>query len=140
VSNRFASGKLAISQCDRCNFRFKLKDLKIEIVKTKPYQIRVCKQCWDPDQPQLQLGMYPVEDPQALRNPRPDNSYYQAGYTGLQIDQNGGSTEDGFGNPTQGSRQIQWGWNPVGMGYDGGLTPNTLLGQGQLGTVTVTIT
>ena len=140
MSNRFASGKLAISQCDRCNFRFKLKDLKIEIVKTKPYQIRVCKQCWDPDQPQLQLGMYPVEDPQALRNPRPDNSYYQAGYTGLQIDQNGGSTEDGFGNPTQGSRQIQWGWNPVGMGYDGGLTPNTLLGQGQLGTVTVTIT
>lgn len=140
MSNRFASGKLAISQCDRCNFRFKLKDLKIEIVKTKPYQIRVCKQCWDPDQPQLQLGMYPVEDPQALRNPRPDNSYYQAGYTGLQIDQNGGSTEDGFGNPTQGSRQIQWGWNPVGLGYDGGLTPNTLLGQGQLGTVTVTIT
>jgi len=140
VPNRFASGKLAISQCDRCNFRYKLKDLKIEIVKTKPYQIRVCKQCWDPDQPQLQLGMYPVEDPQALRNPRPDNSYFQAGYTGLQIDQNGGSTEDGFGNPTQGSRQIYWGWNPVGMGNDGGLTSNSLIGQAQLGTVTVTIT
>ena len=140
MPNRFASGKLAISQCDRCNFRFKLKDLKTEIVKTKPYQIKVCKACWDPDQPQLQLGMYPVEDPQALRDPRPDNSYFQAGYTGLQIDPNGGSTEDGFGDPTQGSRQIQWGWNPVGLGYDGGLTPNTLLGQGQLGTVTVTIT
>jgi hypothetical protein len=140
VPNRFASGKLAISQCDRCNFRYKLKELKIEIIKTKPYQIRVCKQCWDPDQPQLQLGMYPVEDPQALRNPRPDNSYFQAGYTGLQIDQNGGSTEDGFGNPTQGSRQIYWGWNPVGMGNDGGLTSNSLIGQAQLGTVTVTIT
>jgi hypothetical protein len=84
--------------------------------------------------------MYPVEDPQALRNPRPDNSYFQAGYTGLQIDQDGGSTEDGFGNPTQGSRQIYWGWNPVGMGYDDGLTPNSLLGNTQLGTVTVTIT
>ena len=140
MPNRFASGKLAISQCDRCNFRYKLKDLKIEIIKTKPYQIRVCKQCWDPDQPQLQLGMYPVDDPQALRNPRPDNSYFQAGYTGLQIDQNGGSTEDGFGNPTQGSRQIYWGWNPVGMGNDGGLTSNSLIGQAQLGTVTVTIT
>jgi len=140
VPNRFASGKLAISQCDRCNFRYKLKELKIEIIKTKPYQIRVCKQCWDPDQPQLQLGMYPVDDPQALRNPRPDNSYFQAGYTGLQIDQNGGSTEDGFGNPTQGSRQIYWGWNPVGMGNDGGLTSNSLIGQAQLGTVTVTIT
>lgn len=140
MPNRFASGKLAISQCDRCNFRYKLKELKIEIIKTKPYQIRVCKQCWDPDQPQLQLGMYPVDDPQALRNPRPDNSYFQAGYTGLQIDQNGGSTEDGFGNPTQGSRQIYWGWNPVGMGNDGGLTSNSLIGQAQLGTVTVTIT
>ena len=140
MANRFASGKIAISQCDRCNFRFKLKELKTEVIKTKPYQIRVCKSCWDPDQPQLQLGMYPVDDPQALRNPRPDNSYFQAGYTGLQIDPNAGNAEDGFGDPSQGSRQIQWGWNPVGMGYNDDLTPNTLLGQGQLGTVTVTIT
>jgi hypothetical protein len=140
VANRFASGRIAISQCDRCNFRFKLKDLKTEVIKTKPFQIKVCKSCWDPDHPQLQLGMYPVDDPQALRDPRPDNSYFQAGYTGLQIDPNGGSTEDGFGDPTQGSRQIQWGWNPVGLGYNDDLTPNTLLGQGQLGTVTVTIT
>jgi len=138
VPNRFASGKRAISQCDRCNFRFKLKDLKTEIIKTKPYQIKVCKSCFDPDHPQLQLGMYPVEDPQALRAPRPDNSYFQAGYTGLQLDPNGGSTEEGFGDPTQGSRIIQWGWNPVGMGNDGGLTPNYLLAQGQVGIVTIT--
>ena len=140
MSNRFASGKWAISQCDRCNFRYKLKDLKTEIIKTKPYKIRVCPQCWDPDHPQLQLGMYPVEDPQALRDPRPDNSYYQAGYTGLQLNQNDGSALDGFGDPTMGSRIIQWGWNPVGMGFDDGLTPNTLLGSGQVGTVTVGIT
>lgn len=138
MPNRFASGKRAISQCDRCNFRFKLKDLKTEIIKTKPYQIKVCKSCFDPDHPQLQLGMYPVEDPQALRAPRPDNSYFQAGYTGLQLDPNGGSTEEGFGDPTQGSRIIQWGWNPVGMGNDGGLTPNYLLAQGQVGIVTIT--
>jgi hypothetical protein len=56
----------------------------------------VCKACWDPDQPQLQLGMYPVDDPQALRNPRPDNTYYQAGLNGLQVDPSGGSTEDWF--------------------------------------------
>ena len=31
----------------------------------------VCGECWDPDQPQLQLGRFPVSDPQALRNPRP---------------------------------------------------------------------
>jgi hypothetical protein len=59
----------------------------------------VCPACWDPDQPQLQLGMYPVDDPQAVRNPRPDNTYYQAGYTGLQLNQNAGQTEDGFGDP-----------------------------------------
>jgi hypothetical protein len=142
VSNRFASGKIAISQCDRCNFRFKLKDLRIEIVKTKPYQLYVCKACWDPDQPQLQLGMYPVDDPQALRNPRPDNTYFQAGLNGLQLDPNGGSTEDGFGGPTMGSRVFQWGWNPVGgsRGPDAGLTPNDLAPGVVLGTVTVTTT
>lgn len=140
MSNQFASGKWAIAQCDRCNFRFKLKELRTEIVKTKPYKIRVCRQCWDPDQPQLQLGMYPVEDPQALRDPRPDNSYYQGGYTGLQLNQFAGSTEDGFGDPTMGSRMIQWGWKPVGMGFDDGLTPNNLVGSGLVGTVTVSIT
>ena len=31
----------------------------------------VCSECWDPDQPQNQLGRFPVSDPQALRNPRP---------------------------------------------------------------------
>jgi hypothetical protein len=142
VPNRFASGKIAISQCDRCGQRFKLKELRIEIVKTKPYQLYVCKACWDPDQPQLQLGMYPVDDPQALRNPRPDNTYYQAGLNGLQVDPSGGSTEDGFGGPTMGSRIFQWGWNPVGgsRGPDAGLTPNDLVQQVIVGTVTVTIT
>ena len=142
MPNRFASGKIAISQCDRCNFRFKLKELRIEIVKTKPYQLYVCKACWDPDQPQLQLGMYPVDDPQALRNPRPDNTYYQAGLNGLQVDPSGGSTEEGFGSPTMGSRVFQWGWNPVGgaRGPDAGLTPNDLVQQVIVGTVTVTTT
>jgi hypothetical protein len=142
MPNTFASGKRAISQCDRCNFRFQLKELRIEIIKTKPYQLYVCKACWDPDHPQLQLGMYPVEDPQALRHPRPDNTYYQGGYTGLQLNQNAGSTLTGFGDPTGGSRVFQWGWAPVGgaSGFDTPLTPNYLLSQGQVGNVTVTTT
>ena len=69
MGNRFASGKNAISECDRCGQRFKLKVLKTEIIKTKNYNLLVCPECWDPDHPQLQLGMYPVDDPQALRNP-----------------------------------------------------------------------
>ena len=66
MGNRFASGKWAIAQCDRCDGRFKLKQLRKEIIKTKNYELLVCPECWDPDQPQLQLGMFPVDDPQGL--------------------------------------------------------------------------
>ena len=138
MPNQFASGKYAISQCDRCDQRYKLKELRTQTVKTKPFKIKVCKSCWDPDQPQLQLGMYPVNDPQAVRDPRPDLSYLVSGTTGLQELLTDSTSVQGIGFPSGGSREIQWGWNPVGMGDDGGLTPNTLLGQGQLGTVTIT--
>lgn len=137
MSNRFASGKHAISECDRCGFRYKLKELKKLTIKTKQVNIKVCPTCWEPDQPQLQLGMYPVDDPQALRDPRRDNSYYQAGYTGLQL-----TNDTDFGNPSEGSRIIQWGWAPVGgaSANDAGLTPNYLTSAGVVGTVTITIT
>jgi hypothetical protein len=55
VSNRFSSGKNAIAQCDRCNFRFPLKELKQLVIKTKNVNILVCPECWDPDQPQLTI-------------------------------------------------------------------------------------
>jgi hypothetical protein len=129
VGNRFASGKNAIAQCDRCGQRFKLKILKTEIIKTKQYNLLVCPPCWDPDHPQLQLGMYPVDDPQALRNPRTDSTYYTAGVNTA-------------GNPTGGSRDIQWGWNPVGgsVSFDAALTPNYLVATAFVGTVTVSVT
>jgi hypothetical protein len=129
MGNRFASGKIAIAICDRCGFQFRLRELRTLIIKTKQVNMLVCKQCWEPDQPQLQLGMYPVDDPQALRNPRKDNTYYQSGTLAN-------------GSIGEGSRNIQWGWNPVGMarGFDSALTPNNLVGVGQVGTVTVVIT
>lgn len=129
MANRFASGRIAIAICDRCGFRFKLRDLSELVIKTKKVNILVCKECWDPDHPQLQLGMYPVEDPQALRNPRRDTTYVTSGVLG-------------DGNLGLGSRQIQWGWNPVGgsSGFDAPLTPNDLVAVGQVGTVTVTTT
>jgi hypothetical protein len=138
VANQFSSGKFAIAQCDRCGFRFKLTDLKKEIIKTKIYNLKVCSQCWDPDQPQLQLGMYPISDPQAVREPRPDTTYYSAGLTGLQLTNIGGTNVDASGYPTDGSRQIQWGWNPVGIRYDFDETPNTLILLIQIGIVTTT--
>jgi hypothetical protein len=129
MSNRFASGKNAIAICDRCGFRFKLTELRTEIVKTQRYPVLVCSTCWDPDHPQLQLGMYPVDDPQALRNPRRDTTYVTAGVNSAGI-------------PTGGSRDIQWGWNPVGGSkfFDDGLTPNNLVCQTELGTVSVAAT
>ncbi len=114
MSNRFASGKNAIADCDRCGQRYKLTALRELVVKTKKTNIYVCPECWEPDQPQLLLGMYPVEDPQAVRNPRPDTNLVA-------------------------SRDIQWGWNPVGGGdnYASPLTPNTMVGTVSLGIVTV---
>jgi len=131
----FASGKWAIASCDRCGQQFKLKQLKIEVIKTKLYQLKVCEECWDPDQPQLQLGMYPVNDPQALYQPRPDTTYVAAGLNGLQL------TNGSGGYPTGGSRDIQWGWNPVGgsKDFDAYLTPNYLVSIAEVGTVTVTV-
>lgn len=126
MPSKFSSGKYAIAQCDRCNFRFKLKELKSLTIKTKNVNILVCSECWEQDQPQLQLGMYPVNDPQAVRNPRPDNSYI---VSGLDVD----------GDPSGGSRIFEWGWAPVGGSRDGVLTPNSLIVQVQLGTVSVAV-
>jgi hypothetical protein len=127
MPNRFASGKYAIAQCDRCNFRYKLKELRTLTIKTKKVNILVCPECWEPDQPQLSLGLYPVDDPQAVRNPRPDTSYQVGGV-------------DVEGDPSGGSRVIQWGWNPVGGArlFDTALTPNDLIAEGYVGTVTIT--
>jgi hypothetical protein len=118
-----------------------LKDLKKEIIKTRLFNLKVCPECWDPDQPQLQLGMYPVDDPQAVREPRPDVSYTQSGTNGLQILLTNSVAPDGFGFPNQGSRDIQWGWNPVGgsSSFDSVLTPNYLVLYAEVGTVTVQI-
>jgi hypothetical protein len=112
MSTQFASGKRALSICDRCGFTYPLRKLKTEVVKTKPTQMLVCPACWTPDQPQLSLGMFPVFDPQALRNPRPD---------------------------TNRGTDIYWGWNPVGYSNPLGLigTVNVLEAITQLGTVGV---
>lgn len=128
MPNRFASGKRAIAECDRCGQQFKLKQLKEEVIKQRKYQLLVCPECWDPDQPQLMLGTFPVEDPQALRNPRKDTTYVTSG-----INVNG--------YPSGGSRDIQWGWNPVGGSRlnDNLLTPNYLALGVQIGTVTIQI-
>jgi hypothetical protein len=129
MPTKYASGKHSIAECDRCGQRYKLVELKKLTIKTKQVSILVCFECWEPDQPQLQLGMYPVNDPQAVREPRRDNSYTVSGL-------------NAEGNPSEGSRVFQWGWNPVGgaSGFDVPLTPNDLIAVGQIGIVSVTTT
>ena len=126
MSSKYAVGKIALSQCDVCGMEFLLKTLRPLTIKTKITNILACATCWSPDQPQLQLGMYPIEDPQALRNPRRDTSY---AVSGLDVNgYNGG-----------GSRVIEWGWAPVGGApqFDAVLTPNALVAIGQVSSVTI---
>jgi hypothetical protein len=124
MGSKYASGRNSIAECDRCGFRYKLTQLKTLVIKTKNVNIKVCPECWEPDQPQLQLGLYPVNDPQAVRDPRPDTSYYAPSTGG-----------------DSGSRVIQWGWNPVGgsSSFDSVLTPNDLVAQCAVGSVTISV-
>ena len=141
MPNKYSSGKFAIAECDRCGQRYKLKELRKLVVKQQMKNIKVCPECWEPDQPQLSLGMYPVDDPQAVREPRPDISYTVSGSTGLQINGTNDNTIVGVGYPAEGRRIFQWGWNPVGGAsqFDTVLTPNYLIAIGQVGTVSVTV-
>jgi hypothetical protein len=122
MSNKFTTNKNAIADCDVCGFQFKLKTLKSLFVRETKTNILACEECWNPDQPQNLQGMYPVNDPQAVRNPRPDQSFNDNNLTG--------------------SRDIQWGWNPVGGARPPTdvLTPNTLISPVVIGTFTITIT
>lgn len=86
MTQQFAAGKRAFGFCDRCGFRADLKRLAYQVVNQKPTGLKVCQVCNDKDQPQLQLGRFPINDPVALYQPRPD-------------------TSKGFG---------LFGWNPVG--------------------------
>lgn len=84
----YAKGRNAIALCDVCSQRYKLHELKIQVVAGRPTNIKACPYCLDKDHPQLLLGKFTIQDPQALLNPRPDT----------------GAIE---------SREL-WGWNPVG--------------------------
>lgn len=142
MPNKFASGKWSIAECDRCGQRYKLTALRKLVIKTKQVNIKVCPECWEEDHPQLQLGMYPVEDAQAVREPRPDTSYQVSGTSGLQINLTGSTNIDGIGTSEGGSRIFQWGWNPVGgaQSFDAVLTPNNLAMAVEIGTVTIATT
>ena len=84
--------------------------------------------------------MYPVNDPQAVRDPRPDLGYYQSGLDGLQLTNTTSPDPNDTGVPLEGSRIIQWGWAPVGMHDPFNLEVNQLVAVSAVGSVTVTTT
>lgn len=85
---RYAKGKLAFGFCDTCGQRYDLKYLNVQVVAGRTTNVKNCPYCLDKDHPQYFVGRVPVNDPQALLNPRPDTAQVE-------------------------SREL-WGWNPVG--------------------------
>ena len=87
----WASGKHALAICDECGRTIPYLGLRKNIVAQRATGLLVCEECNDQDHPQLMLGRVKVDDPIALRNPRPDWPHTQglAGWapvTGLNID------------------------------------------------------
>lgn len=69
----YVRGRRVPGLCDRCGFRYLLKDLKSETIAGVSNTLLVCQTCWDADHPQNFLGKIKVNDPQTVRDPRPDN-------------------------------------------------------------------
>jgi hypothetical protein len=107
--SKFATGKHAFGISDRSGFRYRLKDMRKEW-----NGLLVGRDEWEEKHPQLQ-PLRAVPDPQALRDPRPEQN----------LDE---------------QRDIQYGYDPVGFRDISGITPaNNLVAEGEVGTVTVTI-
>ena len=105
----YASGKHAYGISDRSGRRYRLREMKTEWTGAK-----VGPDEFEPKHPQL-FPPRAFPDPQALRDPRPESELTE-------------------------QRSIQHGYNPVGFQDIPGITPpNNLVAQGEVGTVTITI-
>lgn len=69
---QFARGKNAHGFCDVCGFRYLLSELREQFVAGRSTKVKACPTCNDPDHPQNFLRYVRANDPQALRDPRPD--------------------------------------------------------------------
>jgi len=86
----FASNKNPYGICDRCGFRYYLKQLRKEW-----NGLKTCPECYEPKHPQLEPRTN-LTDPQAVREPRPDISVspttfrlytnYDLGIIGTELD------------------------------------------------------
>ncbi len=74
----YAKAKYAFGFCDKTGFRYPLKDLVPEYKNGVKTGFLVGRDVVDPDQPQNFLGRIKINDPQSLRNPRPDRSLVES--------------------------------------------------------------
>jgi len=74
----YAKAKYAFGFCDKTGFRYPLKDLVPEYNNGVKTGFLVGRDVADPDQPQNFLGRLKINDPQSLRNPRPDTSLVES--------------------------------------------------------------
>lgn len=89
---QYASGDKALGICDVCGWTVPYKSLSEQIFNQRNTNLKVCPACNDDDHPQLQLGKYPINDPQALYQPRPDSN---------------------VGGPSTTNSRFLFAWNPV---------------------------
>ena len=74
----YAKAKYAFGFCDKTGFKYPLKDLVPEYNNGVKTGFLVGRDVVDPDQPQNFLGRLKINDPQSLRNPRPDTSLIES--------------------------------------------------------------
>lgn len=90
----------AFGYCDRTGFRYPLNKLVDQYENRKPTGLRVGSDQLDIDHEQLQLGDVDANDPQTLRDPRPDLSQEESRVLTAWNPVGGGQTE--FGSRTVG--------------------------------------
>jgi hypothetical protein len=68
----YAKGKYAFGICDRTGFRYPVAELVYEFTNGKKNGIRVGRDVADGDHPQNFVGRVKSDDPQSIRDARPD--------------------------------------------------------------------
>ncbi len=117
MAKAHAAGKLAFGFCDRCGFRYDLNELRQETINQVLVNIRTCPKCWDEDHPQYRVGRRSYHDPQALLNPRPDNSQDESRY-GISVRYDFDSDVDGW-TPQAGATLAYISSENAGLGSGG---------------------
>lgn len=71
----YAKGSKATGVCDRCGIEWKLSRLRYEPKAGRTTRLRVCPDCYDPDDPKDRPHLYTAKaEAIAVRDPRPANA------------------------------------------------------------------